>query len=143
MVTQLLVKRVGEDRTRLAEADPVPLLVAPLLAWIPLEPDRHAGMEALRSQDVKRANESRLSGGRLPARHITLALPQRTSPATHPLEPRAPARCRRWLGCDRSRELCQLLTSQLEEALGACPDVDRDLVGLLHWSAKQLGVKLR
>jgi len=47
---------------------------------------------------LKVPNESRLSGGRLPASHTTPALPQLHSPATQPLEPRAPARCRRWLG---------------------------------------------
>jgi hypothetical protein len=43
-------------------------------------------------------NESRLSGGRPPARRTTLALPQVNCPATQLHEPHAPAGCRRWLG---------------------------------------------
>jgi hypothetical protein len=41
-------QRVGKYSARFVETDPVPLLVAPRFAWIPLEPDGHFRMEALR-----------------------------------------------------------------------------------------------
>jgi len=46
-------KGVGEDRTRLVEADAVLLQIASLLADVPLEPDGHAVMEASRFVAVK------------------------------------------------------------------------------------------